>query len=281
MPDNPWVLRSLVVAALLTVATVSLLAQINSFSTLTFGCTYSSSNNQFGEKWMPAQVSNALLHYATTTVIPQQSREEIELSVKVLAQRSPANFLVFGLGHDSPLWSALNFKGKTLFLEEDSNWIKDTLKIHPLKAFHVKYPTMLSQADDLLGYYRSDAACSPLNPLRASKCRLALSDLPQEVYDTEWDVIMIDAPRGYFDEAPGRMTAIFSAAVMAMNRKEDGGTDVFLHDVDRRVEKIYANEFLCEGNLVGYNGRLWHFTVPKMKGNRSEIAASSIAFCQS
>ncbi|CAN1191422.1 Probable methyltransferase At1g27930 [Linum perenne] len=62
------------------------------------------------------------------------------------------------------------------------------------------------------------------------KCPLALTGLPEEVYEKEWDVIMIDAPRGWFPEAPGRMAAIFSAAVMARARKGSGVTHVFLHD---------------------------------------------------
>ncbi|KAH9289794.1 hypothetical protein KI387_033911, partial [Taxus chinensis] len=194
------------------------------------------------EGWLPPQVSSALLHYATTTIIPQQNRAEIQLSVKVLSSRNPCNFLVFGLGHDSSLWNALNFRGKTVFLEEDATWIEEALKGHPQlkgKAHHVDYPTKLSQAEDLIRYYGSEgsSSCTPKMGLRSSKCKLALRNLSDEIYDTEWDVIMIDAPRGYFDAAPGRMTAIFSAAVMASNRKKEGVTDVFLHDVNRRVEK--------------------------------------------
>ena len=92
--------------------------------------------------------------------------------------------------------------------------------------------------------------------------RLALNMLENEVYDTEWDLIMIDAPRGYFPEAPGRMAAIYSAAVMARNRKGAGVTHVFLHDVDRRVEQMYAEAFLCKKYLVKAEGRLWHFEIP-------------------
>ncbi|CAN6929751.1 unnamed protein product, partial [Brassica oleracea var. botrytis] len=50
---------------------------------------------------------------------------------------------------------------------------------------------------------------------------------------------------GYFAaEAPGRMAAIYSAAVMARNRKKPGITHVFLHDVNRnrRVEKTFDEE---------------------------------------
>lgn len=95
-----------------------------------------------------------------------------------------------------------------------------------------------------------------------SDCRLILPGLPDEVYDKEWDMIMIDAPRGYFPEAPGRMGAIFTAAIMAKRRVKPGVTQVFLHDVERRVEKLYAKEFLCMGNKVEGVGRLWHFEIP-------------------
>ncbi|KAL0657013.1 hypothetical protein Bca4012_077597 [Brassica carinata] len=50
---------------------------------------------------------------------------------------------------------------------------------------------------------------------------------------------------GYFAaEAPGRMAAIYSAAVMARNMKKPGITHVFLHDVNRnrRVEKTFDEE---------------------------------------
>ncbi|KAL6983916.1 phosphoacetylglucosamine mutase [Sarracenia purpurea var. burkii] len=123
---------------------------------------------------------------------------------------------------------------------------------------------MLSEADPLLSHYRSEPECSPLKSYirNNEKCKLALSRLPDEVYDTEWDLIMIDAPRGYFAEAPGRMGAIYSAAVLARSRKRSGVTHVFLHDVDRRVEKTYAEEFLCKKYLVKGVGRLWHFEIP-------------------
>nr|KYP52938.1 hypothetical protein KK1_025139 [Cajanus cajan] len=210
----------------------------------------------------------AILHYATSQVVPQQSLSEITITFDVLQSlKRPANFLVFGLGHDSLMWAGLNPRGKTLLLEEHP---KTVLKDAPdLRAHTVRYRTQLREADHLLSSYRSEAACSPASAtLRGNeRCRLALHNLPDEVYTTEWDLVMIDAPKGYFAEAPGRMAAIFSAAVMARDRKGSGVTHVFLHDVDRKVEKIYAEEFLCRKNLVKGVGRLWHFQIPPMSNH--------------
>ncbi|XP_021279055.1 probable methyltransferase At1g27930 [Herrania umbratica] len=207
----------------------------------------------------------AIIHYATSRIIPQQNFAEISVTFDVLKKVSPCNFLVFGLGYDSLMWTSLNPRGTTIFLEEDPKWVQTVLKDAPnLHAHAVKYRTQLQQADDLLSHYQSEPSCSPSKAyLRGNeKCKLALTGFPDEFYETQWDLIMIDAPRGYFAEAPGRMAAIFSAAVMARNRKGSGVTHVFLHDVDRRVEKVFAEEFLCRKYLVKSVGRLWHFVIP-------------------
>ncbi|KAM7479291.1 hypothetical protein LguiA_027504 [Lonicera macranthoides] len=91
---------------------------------------------------------------------------------------------------------------------------------------------------------------------------LALGDLSDEAYDKAWDVIMIDGPEGYYAEAPGRMSVIFSAAVMLRARMRYGVTHVLVHEVHRKVEKNYAEEFLCMKYMVKAEGRLWHFEIP-------------------
>ncbi|KAF5789821.1 putative glucuronoxylan 4-O-methyltransferase [Helianthus annuus] len=72
---------------------------------------------------IPPSFAQALVHYSTSTITPQQTIHEISITKKILDQKSPCNFLVFGLGHDSLMWSALNFNGRTVFLEEDKAWI--------------------------------------------------------------------------------------------------------------------------------------------------------------
>ncbi|VVB00869.1 unnamed protein product [Arabis nemorensis] len=60
----------------------------------------------------PIQLQS-IVHYATSCIVPQQSFEEISISLDVLKDRFPCNFLVFGLGHDSLMWASLNPRGTT------------------------------------------------------------------------------------------------------------------------------------------------------------------------
>lgn len=93
----------------------------------------------------PASLANALIHYATTNITPQQTLHEISVSARVLQRKSPCNFLVFGLGHDSLMWTSLNYGGRTVFLEEDKSWIEQIQQKFPtLESYHVVYDTKVS-----------------------------------------------------------------------------------------------------------------------------------------
>ncbi|KAB5529871.1 hypothetical protein DKX38_019952 [Salix brachista] len=209
----------------------------------------------------PPSLANALVHYVTTNITPQQTLKEISVTLRVLEKKSPCNFLVFGLGHDSLMWTSLNHGGRTVFLEEDKAWIEQiTEKLPSLESYHVTYDTRVHQADGLMETGMGDE-CKAVSDPRFSKCQLALKGFPSDIYDIEWDLIMVDAPTGYHDEAPGRMTAIYTAGLMARNR-ENGETDLFVHDVDRVVEDKFSKAFLCEGYLTEQEGRLRHFTIP-------------------
>ncbi|XP_073021106.1 arabinogalactan O-methyltransferase 1-like [Primulina eburnea] len=262
IPEKTWALALAVVGLIGGVILISLHLGTSSSSLLSCGGGARGTKNPGNATSLQME---AIRHYATSRVVPQQSFGEITLSFDVLRRTAPCNFLVFGLGHDSLMWASLNPGGTTLFLEEDPKWVQTVLKDAPaLRADTVKYRTQLQQADELLRHYQNEPDCSVIKSfLRGNeKCRLALNMLSDKVYDTEWDLIMVDAPRGYFAEAPGRMAAIYSAAVMARNRKKSGVTHVFLHDVDRKVEKQYAEKFLCRKYRVNAAGRLWHFEIP-------------------
>lgn len=87
----------------------------------------------------------------------------------------------------------------------------------------------------------------------------------------------MDGPRGYWPEAPGRMSSIFTAGVLARSKKSGGGgskTHVFVHDYNREVERVSSEEFLCKENLVMKSkDMLGYFVVEKMEEN-------SVQFCR-
>ncbi|XP_072969603.1 glucuronoxylan 4-O-methyltransferase 1-like [Typha angustifolia] len=213
---------------------------------------------------IPPSLANTIIHYTTSNITPQQTFKEISVTAQILEKKSPCNFLVFGLGHDSPMWNALNHGGRTIFLEEDEAWIETIRLKHPtLESYHVTYNTKVHEAQDLLELGRLPA-CTAIGDMRLSECQLALKELPSVFYEVEWDLIMVDAPTGYIPEAPGRMGAIYTAGMAARGRRE-GETDVFVHDVDRMVEDKFSKAFLCEGYLIQQEGRLRHFTIPSHK----------------
>jgi glucuronoxylan 4-O-methyltransferase len=164
--------------------------------------------------------------------------EELKTIADVLRRRRACNFLVFGLGNDSLFWSKFNHGGKTVFVEDDNEWFSKVLKKNNgLTAYLVDYRTRLTQWEEFLG----SPAVFDL-------------DLPEAVRSLQWDVILVDAPAGWYDTAPGRMKSIAAASRLA----RDSG-DVFVHDCDRNIEKIYCDRYLKSENLVAEVGKLKHF----------------------
>ncbi|KHN44443.1 hypothetical protein glysoja_014484 [Glycine soja] len=204
----------------------------------------SKTRTEFSYDASPIQL-RAIMHYATSRVVPQQSVSEIKISLDVIKSLGrPINFLVTGLGHDSLMWASFNPGGTTVFLEEDPN-----------------YATRR-------GFSPRTAPNLRVLPRRHTCEATKPESWRRRIFPTSF-TRQSGTPKGYFAEVPGRMAAVFSAAVMARNRKGSGVTHVFLHDVDRKVEKVYAEEFLCKKNLVKGVGRLWHFEIPPSNDTRT------------
>jgi glucuronoxylan 4-O-methyltransferase len=129
------------------------------------------------------------------------------------------NFLVFGTGHDTPMWRYANRNGKTLFLENNKRWINPS----DTDVITVTYTTKRAYHKELLEEWRNE------------KFDNLKMDLPDEVTQTKWDCIFVDAPLGTTDKKPGRMQSIFTAWSFSTDV-----TDVFVHDVDRVVEDVYS-----------------------------------------
>lgn len=54
------------------------------------------------------------------------------------ALRPPVNFLIFGMGNDSPFWFKLNQRGRTVFVEDQEEWFRKIRGENPpLEAYLV------------------------------------------------------------------------------------------------------------------------------------------------
>ncbi|KAL1195970.1 Protein IRX15-LIKE [Cardamine amara subsp. amara] len=232
-------------------------------------------------------VLTALLHY-TSSSPPNTSMSFSELSTisTIIHSHGPTcNLLIFGLTHESLLWRSINFQGRTVFVDESPYSVSKFEQSNPgVEAYDVVYSTKVSQAEKLLGYYKTRPdECRPVQNLLFSDCKLGINDLPNFVYEIDWDVILIDGPRGYASDSPGRMAPIFTTAVLAKSKdfgktkKTKTKTDVFVHEFGRKIERVYSDEFLCEENLVEVVGDLGHFVVAAEEG---EIEKLSNGFCR-
>lgn len=187
-------------------------------------------------------------------------RKEYQLLSNLISQRAPCNLLIFGLEPQYLSLSSVNAGGTTIFLEDDVTKISTmTTDSNTTRIYKVNYEVPAKEAYKLLKHARENPACAPSSKqLQVSKCQLALKNLPQEVYELQWDVVVVDGPSGNKPEAPGRMAAIYTASMFARNGNI---TDVVVHDVDRTIEKWFSWEFLCDENLVSSKGKLWNFRI--------------------
>ncbi|CAN6236462.1 unnamed protein product [Urochloa humidicola] len=238
------------------------------------GSDQSSSSNNKLPLPLPLPVFDALVHYASiSNATHRMSDTDIRAISAVLRARAPCNLLVFGLGAESPLWLALNHGGRTVFLEENEFYVKYLEPKHPgMEAYDVSYTTRVRDFRDLLAAARAARAkeCRPVQNLLFSECRLAINDLPNDLYDVPWDMVLIDGPSGWNPNSPGRMPSIFTTAVLARSgaTAAKGPTDVLVHDFQFELEQVLSKEFLCDENRVAGSGTpsLGHFVIPGGSG---------------
>ncbi|PPD75600.1 hypothetical protein GOBAR_DD27477 [Gossypium barbadense] len=127
----------------------------------------------------------------------------------------------------------------TVFLEDDPYKISlNKADSNGTRVYKVKYPVPAKKAYKLLKHARENPVCAPSTSLlQQSSCKLALRNLPQEVYQLKWDVVVVDGPIGDAPDAPGRMSTIYTASILARSGKT---TDVVVHDVHRMIEKWFS-----------------------------------------
>ncbi|CAF1717027.1 hypothetical protein HID58_084968 [Brassica napus] len=227
---------------------------------------------------LPTTAINALLHYASRSNDSYHMSHGEMKSISDVLRRCPppCNLLVFGLTHETLLWKSLNHNGRTVYIEENRYYAAYFEEIHPeIEVFDVQYTTKAREARELVSAVKEAARneCRPVQNLLFSDCKLGLNDLPNHVYDVDWDVILVDGPRGDGGDVPGRMSSIFTAAVLARSKKSGGNlrTHVFVHDYYRDVERLCGDEFLCRENLVESNDMLAHYVLERMDKNSTQF----------
>ncbi|ERN09920.1 hypothetical protein AMTR_s00013p00175910 [Amborella trichopoda] len=185
----------------------------------------------------------------------QTHPEPTELALISRLFSTPKRVLIFGHTPLSPFFQSLNHMGKTLFIEPNQTLIEETHRAHPkLVLRKSSHWARRDQAFELLKRARAEPSCGPRGPSRA--CPLAMGGLGNEVRKRDWDLVVVDDPRG-----ESSMAAIYEAGVIARKGRVGKWTDVIVCGVDRRVEMWYSREFLCEENLVGSKGNTWHFRI--------------------
>ncbi|XP_044469416.1 protein IRX15-LIKE-like [Mangifera indica] len=234
-------------------------------------------SSTFGNTPLPTTVINTLLHYASRSNNSfRMSHAELKpISDALRKCSSPCNFLVFGLTQETLLWKALNHNGRTVFIDENRYYAAYFEELHPeIDVFDVQYTTKISETKELIASVKEQVRneCRPVQNLLFSECKLGLNDLPNHVYEVDWDVILIDGPRGEGPGGPGRMSPIFTAGVLARSKKSGNPkTHIFVHDYYRKVERLCGDEFLCRENLVEHYETLAHFVLEKMDENSFEF----------
>ncbi|GER46419.1 hypothetical protein STAS_23446 [Striga asiatica] len=232
---------------------------------------------------LPPAVSRALLHYATspntssTDRMPHTDARQVADAIRQCPS-SPCSLLVFGLTHETLLWRALNHAGRTVFVDENRYYAAHVEERYPdVEAYDVQYATRLADAAELVRSAREAARneCRPVQNLLFSECRLGLNDLPNQMYEVDWDVILVDGPRGYWPDAPGRMAAIFTAGVLARSKRAGGNprTHVFVHDYNMEADRVASDEFLCRENLVrsAKGSTMAHFVIERMDSGSTQF----------
>ncbi|KAG7989980.1 hypothetical protein I3843_02G002900 [Carya illinoinensis] len=230
---------------------------------------------------LPTTVINILIHYASTSNSSfHMSYAEIKQISDVLRKcSSPCNFLIFGLTPETLLWKALNHNGRTVFIDENRYYAAYMEEKHPeIDAYDVQYTTKLSELHELLASTKKQIQneCRPVQNLLFSECKLGLNDLPNHVYEVDWDVILVDGPRGEWPDAPGRMSPIFTAGVLARSKKMgvNAKTHVFVHDFYGEAERVCGDEFLCRENLVEASDTLGHYVLERMDANSFQFCSN-------
>lgn len=164
-------------------------------------------------------------------------REYVEIT-HAINQRSPCNVLIYGLGNDSELYMKMNPKGINIFIETDIEWIKKASKKIPVdNIIHHVFQTSVEKS-------------------LQNKCTSPYI-FSNYLHLHDWDVIIVDAPKGWCNDMAGREIPIRESS--SILKKTNSKVDVFVHDVDRPLEKMACDKYFpSTASKLTYD-RTFHF----------------------
>jgi uncharacterized protein (TIGR01627 family) len=157
----------------------------------------------------------------------------------VTQRRGRCNLLIFGFGYDPSFWSYANPNGTTAFLEDSQERIDRIIMRHvgrPLTVHKVQYTTQMKRDEKKFQ--------------NSSNWPSLQMQLPAQVLSTSWDVIIVDAPRG-FGSHPGRWQSIY----MAAHLKRPPNSLTVVDDCERPLESSFANAIFGRERLEERIGR--------------------------
>jgi hypothetical protein len=140
----------------------------------------------------------------------QWARGQYETAGRLVGNLAPLNLLIWGCGHDSNLWRALNHGGRTVFVETDSQWAKRARQ----------------SGCEVIEWQPPTSRGAPFQ-----------GDMPDCPAGGKWDMIIVDGPPGHAIDTPGRELPIAWAATM-------GAKIILLHDIERPWERHCADRYL-------------------------------------
>lgn len=152
--------------------------------------------------------------------------------------KSAGWYLIFGLGHDSPLYvNGTDAASEIFFLESEQAWIDKIItkfnseclasKRNVPRIINAQYNTTVKDSFEMVG-----AADHKILFMYELDCISGLHD--------SMDFIFVDAPKGCSQQSPGRIKSIYTAALIG----RQAGCKVMIHDADRPLERACCEKFL-------------------------------------
>lgn len=206
-----------------------------------------------GDHWR--QISDTVVRYSQLPFKPQIGLNHILHITESLNRRKDSNFLMVGTGTDSPMWELLNRCGRTVFVEQSAEfadivcgWLPNAEMV-VYNKFITTYDGYKAQMDELRGLSGCTLQDMRSKRVTNAECKYVM-DLDDDLYDIEWDVLLVDGPIGYANPARLQTAATAMALALYSNARTGKPVDWYLHDCERTTEAYFASQLWAESGYT-------------------------------